>query len=139
MSPPSPAPTSLPGRVSAALRMAAVSLDGSEAALAGDEVSDGTPRIWLNFGIYIAFAVLAALIQLPMLLIMDNGGRGAVVAIPCAIVLPVLSFGLAWVTIGALTPRDAPRTPLLGGVISLLALVPLVVILVGDALTELTP
>jgi hypothetical protein len=70
--------------------------------------------------------------------VMDNGGRGAVLAIPCAVVLPILSFGLAWVTIGALAPKKSPRTPLLGGVISLLALVPLVVILMGNALTLLT-
>jgi hypothetical protein len=136
VSPPtSPAPTSLPGRVSAALRMAAVSLDGSEAALAGD---DDSPRVGLNLAVYGAFALLAALIQIPMLLVMDNGGRGAVLAIPCAVVLPILSFGLAWVTIGALAPKKSPRTPLLGGVISLLALVPLVVILIGNALTLLT-
>jgi len=39
----------------------------------------------------------------------------------------VLSFGLGWLTIGAMTRKSTSRTPVLGLMISLLALVPILV------------
>jgi hypothetical protein len=125
----------VPARVSAVLRTTAATLDASDAALAERDAAAMPARLQLNIVTYAAFAILAALIQLPLLFLMNGGGHAGVLAVPCAIVLPVLSFGLAWLAIGALPPKDAGRTPLLGGVISLLALVPLVVLLAKLALT----
>jgi hypothetical protein len=133
--PTSPAPGSVPARVSAVLRTTVATLDASDAGLAESDAAAAPARLRLNVVTYGAFAILAALVQLPLLFLMNGGSRVGVLAVPCAIVLPVLSFGLAWLTIGALPPKDAPRTPLLGGVISLLALVPLVVLLAKLAMT----
>jgi len=130
-----PAPSSVPGRVSTALRASAATLDASETALAQDKATQGPARLGLNVMTYSGFAVLAALVQVPMLLLMGNSDGIGLVAIPCALALPVVSFGLAWLTIGALAPKGSARTPLLGAVISLLALVPLVVLLAGLAMT----
>jgi hypothetical protein len=123
-----PAPNSLPGRIATALRVAASGLKQSEAALAAPGRQPASNRrVWVNAAIYFAFAVLAAVIQIPMLLAGDWGRGIGLLAVPCALVLPAIAFGLGWLTIGAMTRKSTSRTPVLGVVISLLALIPLLI------------
>jgi hypothetical protein len=131
--PSSPPLGTLPGRVSAALRHTAATLDMSEAELADVPREGPLGRLWTNIVVYGAYAILAALVQLPLLLMADGGDGVVVLAVAGGLVLPVVAFGLGWLTVGALSSRDTPRNPLLGGVISLLALLPLVVLLTGLA------
>ena len=124
-----PAPESLPGRVSHALRVAAAGLKQSEAALAAPGRSDtasGT-RAWINAAIYFTFAVIAAIVQVPTLLAGERFDEISILALPCALVLPALAFALGWLTIGATTRRPTSRTPVMGMAISLLALIPMIV------------
>ncbi|MFB9183008.1 hypothetical protein ACFFX1_33145 [Dactylosporangium sucinum] len=123
-----PAPESVPGRTSTALRVAAVGLKQSQAALsAPGRQAASTRRIWVNAAIYFGFALLAAIVQIPTLLAGERFSEISIIALPCALVLPAIAFGLGWLTIGAMTRRTTSRTPVLGLVISLLALIPLLV------------
>lgn len=124
-----PAPESLPGRVSHALRVAAAGLKQSEGALAAPDrtAPASSTRVWINAAIYFTFAVLAAVVQVPTLLAGERFDEVSLLALPCALVLPALAFGLGWLTIGATTRRPTPRTPVMGMAISLLALIPMIV------------
>lgn len=124
-----PAPESLPGRVSHALRVAAAGLKQSEGALAAPDRSGtaSSTRVWINAAIYFTFAVLAAVVQVPTLLAGERFDEISLLALPCALVLPALAFGLGWLTIGATTRRPTARTPVMGLAISLLALIPMIV------------
>ncbi|GAA2613919.1 hypothetical protein GCM10010399_51020 [Dactylosporangium fulvum] len=123
-----PAPESVPGRVSTALRVAAAGLKQSEAALsAPGRQAASARRVWLNAAVYFCFAILAAIVQIPTLLAGERSSQVSIVALPCALVLPAIAFGLGWLTIGAMTRHTTSRTPVLGMVISLLALIPLLV------------
>ncbi|MEV6926906.1 hypothetical protein AB0M46_20690 [Dactylosporangium sp. NPDC051485] len=122
-----PVPNSIPGRVSRALRIAAAGLKQSEAALAAPgRQAASNRRVWVNAGIYFAFALLASIVQIPTLLAADSTGVG-LLALPCALVLPAMSFGLGWLTIGAMARKSTSRTPVLGLVISVLPLIPVLV------------
>jgi hypothetical protein len=135
--PANPAPNSVPARVSAALRMSTKTLDASEAALTDPSKEAGAGRLSMNFLVYAGFAVLAVILQLPILMMAggDDGSRGIeVVAIVGGAVLPPVAFALGWLTVGALSPKGTPRTPLLGAVVSLLALLPLLVLVAGVVL-----
>ncbi|GAB3868781.1 hypothetical protein [Dactylosporangium cerinum] len=109
--------------------MAAAGLKQSEAALAAPDRSGtaSSTRVWINAAIYFTFAVLAAVVQVPTLLAGERFDGISLLALPCALVLPALAFGLGWLTIGATTRRPTARTPVMGMAISLLALVPLIV------------
>jgi hypothetical protein len=124
-----PAPESLPGRVSHALRVAAAGLKQSEGALAAPDRSGtaSSTRAWINAAIYFTFAVLAAVVQVPTLLAGERFNEINILALPCALVLPAIAFGLGWLTIGATTRRPTARTPVMGMAISLLALIPILV------------
>nr|BFE63736.1 hypothetical protein GCM10020063_082620 [Dactylosporangium thailandense] len=123
-----PVPGSVPGRVSTALRMAAGGLKRSEAELtAPGRQAASNRRVWVNAGVYFLFALLAAIVQIPALLASEELTGVGLLALPCALVLPALSFGLGWLTIGAMTRRTTSRTPVLGLVISLIALIPILV------------
>ncbi|MDG6100723.1 hypothetical protein Daura_02725 [Dactylosporangium aurantiacum] len=124
-----PAPDSLPGRVSHALRVAAAGLKQSEAALATPDGAGtaSSTRVWINAAVYFTFAVLAAVVQVPTLLAGERFDEISLLALPCALVLPALAFGLGWLTIGATTRRPTSRTPVMGMAISLLSLIPMIV------------
>jgi hypothetical protein len=123
-----PVPNSVPGRVSTALRIAAAGLKQSEAALAAPgRQAASNRRVWVNASIYFGFALLAAIVQIPTLLAAQEANGIGVLALPCALVLPAIAFGLGWLTIGAMTRKSTSRTPVLGVVISLLALIPVLV------------
>ena len=84
-----------------------------------------------NSTIYLAYAALFAVVQIPMLASFAVREASPVAGVPCGLVLVVVSFLLAWLTIGfayqepnGQRPR---RTPALGIAISLLAAAPAVV------------
>ena len=97
------------------------------------ELSDVDARInrspgLRNAGVYIAYAVLFALVQIPMIASLAVRDASPVAGVPCGLVLVAVSFWLAWLTIGfayrepnGQRPR---RTPALGIMISLLAAAP---------------
>jgi hypothetical protein len=91
-----------------------------------------------NATIYAAYALLFALVQVPMLASMAVRTASPVAGVPCGLVLVVVSFCLAWSTIGFAYREpngDRPRrTPALGIVISLLAAGPAFVTTVWTAL-----
>jgi hypothetical protein len=66
-----------------------------------------------------------------MLVALANNQQLGVVALPCGVVLPLVSFALGWLTIGTLSPRQpVRRNALLGALVSLIALVPVLAFLV---------
>jgi hypothetical protein len=94
-----------------------------------------------NATIYGAYAVLFALIQLPMMASLTVLTESPVAAVPCGLVLVAVSFCLAWLTIGFAYREPSGhrprRTPALGIVISLLAAAPAFVTTIWAALTFL--
>jgi hypothetical protein len=125
--PVSPAPGSVPARASAALRMAAATLDASEAELVDVNKQTSGDRLWTNFLVYGGFTLVAILIQLPILLY--GGGVATAVALPFGVVAPIIAFGLGWLVAGAVAPKGSSRNPGMGVGISLLALLPVVVLI----------
>lgn len=82
-----------------------------------------------NAAVYGGYALLFALVQIPMLAALGTSpGLGAVVSAPCGLLLVLLSFWLAWLTIGAAYREPGgqkpQRTSLIGAAISLLAATP---------------
>ena len=94
-----------------------------------------------NAAVYGAYAVLFALIQLPMMASLTVWTESPVAAVPCGLVLVAVSFCLAWLTIGFAYREPSGhrprRTPALGIAISLLAAAPALVTTVWAALTVL--
>jgi len=85
-----------------------------------------------NGMIYFSYAVLFALAQVPLLLMLILGdGITPVMVAPCGLVLVVVSFALAWLTIGFAyrepSGQRPRRTPALGMLISLIAATPAIV------------
>jgi hypothetical protein len=100
------------------------------------ELSDVDARInrspgLRNAAIYGAYAVLFALVQLPMMASLTVRTASPVAFVPCGLVLVVVSFWLAWLTIGFAYREPSGhrprRTPALGITISLLAAAPALV------------
>jgi hypothetical protein len=128
-----PAPTGPPS-ANPRLPEAAMAMIGeARAALqrADAELSDVDARINRSPGsrngvIYFSYATLFALVQVPLLtMLVLRSDISPVAAVPCGLVLVVVSFALAWLTIGfayrepnGQRPR---RTPALGIMISLIA------------------
>jgi hypothetical protein len=125
--PVSPAPGSVPARASAALRMAAATLDASEADLVDVDKQTSGDRLWTNFLVYGGFTLVAIVIQLPILLY--GGGVATAVALPFGVVAPIIAFGLGWLVAGAVAPKGSSRNPGMGAGISLLALLPVIVLI----------
>jgi hypothetical protein len=94
-----------------------------------------------NSMIYGTYAVLFALVQLPMFAFMTVETASPLTAVPCGLVLVGISFWLSWLTIGFAYREPSGnrpnRTPALGIVISLLAAAPAFVTTVWAALTVL--
>jgi hypothetical protein len=117
----------VPSRTSAALRLTAATLDRSEAELVDVDKQTSGDRLWTNFLVYGAFALLAILVQLPILL--AGGERTAVVTLPFGVMVPAVAFWVSWLVIGVIAPKGSSRNPLLGAGISLLALLPVIVVI----------
>jgi hypothetical protein len=147
--PPAPAtpgpPATYPRLPEAAMTM----IGEARAALqrADAELSDVDARInrspgLRNATIYAAYALLFALVQLPMMASMTVWLNSPVAAVPCGLVLVVVSFWLAWLTIGFAYREPSGhrprRTPALGIAISLLAAAPALVTTVWAAIRMLS-
>jgi hypothetical protein len=113
---------------------------------ADTELTDVDARINRSPGlrngvIYGAYAVLFALIQLPMMASLTVLTESPVAAVPCGLVLVAVSFCLAWLTIGFAYREPSGhrprRTPALGIAISLLAAAPAFVTTIWAAFTVL--
>lgn len=128
-----PGPRNLLEKVSTALHTAAAELDASEAELVATEIVPPS-KLWINLVVYGSFALVGAVLELPLLLVVNP--RAILGPFVFALVwgMPLFVFLLAWLTLGALTPKGSGRTPLTGLVISLLTLVPLVAIQVAATL-----
>ena len=133
--PPVPAPAGPPSSYPRLPEAAMTMIGEARAALqrADAELRDVDARInrspgLRNATIYGAYAVLFALIQLPMMASLWVRTNSPVAAVPCGLVLVVLSFWLAWFTIGFAyrepSGHHPRRTPALGIAISLLAAAP---------------
>lgn len=133
--PPAPAPAGPPSSYPRLPEAAMTMIGEARAALqrADEELRDIDARInrspgLRNATIYGAYAVLFALLQLPMMATLTVWTNSPVAAVPCGLVLVVLSFWLAWFTIGFAyrepSGHHPHRTPALGIAISLLAAAP---------------
>jgi hypothetical protein len=87
----------------------------------------GPPLARRNAYVYGGFALVFAIVQIPFVVAVLSESFAGTFAL-CGLVMPFISFGLAWATIGMLYPRQGAvvdRTPILGAVISAAAAVPL--------------
>jgi hypothetical protein len=122
----SPGPTELdaaahamaggPAAVLAALQQARRTADAADAAIIGP-VPAGPVRPWVrNLLIYGPFAAAVLVAQIVLYLVAPQGSVPTY-ALLCGLTLPVLAFGLGWVTIGFVYgggPAPVDRTPILG-------------------------
>ena len=133
LGPPSPVPAGPPS-ANPRLPEAAMTLIGEARTTlqrADAELSDIDARIKRSPGarngiIYFSYAVLFALAQVPLLLMLVvEDGIAPVAAVPCGVMLVFVSFALAWLTIGFAYQEPSGqrprRTPVLGMLISLIA------------------
>ena len=120
--------------VLAAVRSAGAKLGAADAALADVEPGTAAPGspvavarpLWRNIAVYGVFAALAAIAQVPLILLVDDLRAVAPLAVGAAFALPTLGFGLAWALLGTMdTGRATQRTPLVGAVLSMACATPL--------------
>lgn len=128
-------PAADPDQASAALRAARAGLDAADAALSEAENPSGAVPLagWSpaarNSLVYGGFAFVVLIAQV-ILLLAVSGTATSVLAMGCAVVLPVFGYGLAWLTVGLIfhgakgaTSRrvtgwgPVERTPVLGAAI----------------------
>jgi hypothetical protein len=129
---PSTRPSGSPRLPEAALTMVAearAALGRADTELSHVDFELHRPPHLPNAVVYAAYALLFAMIQLPLLVAISASRTvSPVVAAPCGIALVLVSFWLGWLTIGFLYQQPGGqrprRTPLLGAAISLLAAAP---------------
>jgi hypothetical protein len=107
-----------PGAVLAALRQARGTADAADAVMLGGPRS--TPATWRpvarNLLIYGPFAAVVLIVQIVLYLVAPSGSLPTY-ALLCGLSMPILAFGLGWVTIGfvyADPSGKVDRTPLVG-------------------------
>ena len=107
-----------PAAVLAALHQARATADAADAAMLGPR-SRGQWRPWArNLLVYGPFAAAVLIVQIVLYLVAPSGSVPTY-ALLCGLSLPVLAFGLGWVTIGYVYgggPGKVDRTPLIGAV-----------------------
>lgn len=105
-----------PGAALAALRQARGTADAADAAMLGPRPR--TPwRPWArNLLVYGPFAAAVLIVQIVLYLVAPSGSVPTY-ALICGLSMPVLAFGLGWVTIGFVYgggPGKVDRTPIVG-------------------------
>jgi len=107
-----------PGAALAALRRARATADAADAAIIGP----GPARPWRpwarNLLVYGPFAAAVLIVQIVLYLVAPQGSVPTY-ALLCGLSMPVLAFGLGWVTIGFVyggEPGKLDRTPIVGAV-----------------------
>ncbi|RZU50641.1 hypothetical protein EV385_2416 [Krasilnikovia cinnamomea] len=107
-----------PGAALAALRQARVTADAADAALLGP--GPATPwRPWArNLLVYGPFAAAVLLVQIVLYLVAPSGSLPTY-ALLCGLSMPLLAFGLGWLTLGFVYGGEGhkvDRTPLVGAI-----------------------
>jgi hypothetical protein len=129
-----PPPAVIPRLPDAALVLlveARAAMARAEVELSDVDARANNPASMRNAMVYAAYAGVFAFVQLPMTAMLSASDRlPTILGAPCGLSSVVLSFILAWLTIGFLYQQPGgqrpPRSPMLGAVISLIAAVPVV-------------
>ncbi|MFD0519559.1 hypothetical protein [Paractinoplanes durhamensis] len=107
-----------PAAVLAALQQARQTADAADATIIGPALA-GPLRPWVrNLLVYGPFAAAVLIVQIVLYLVAPSGSVPTY-ALLCGLSMPVLAFGLGWVTIGFVYgggPAPVDRTPILGAV-----------------------
>jgi len=106
-----------PAAVLAALQQARRTADAADATIIGPAPSRAL-RPWArNLLIYGPFAAAVLIVQIVLYLVAPQGSVPTY-ALLCGLSMPVLAFGLGWVTIGFVYGGDGPvdRTPIIGAI-----------------------
>ena len=108
-----------PPAILAALRQARVTADTADAGILG-AVAPAVPlRPWArNLLVYGPFAAAVLIVQIVLYLIAPSGSLPTY-ALLCGLSLPLLAYGLGWLTIGFVYgggPGKVDRTPLVGAI-----------------------
>jgi hypothetical protein len=107
-----------PAVVLAALRQARGTADAADAAMLGRGPQLRTPlRPWArNLLVYGPFAAAVLIVQIVLYLVAPSGSLPTY-ALICGLTMPLLAFGLGWLTIGFVYgggPEKVDRTPIVG-------------------------
>ncbi|MEV6600499.1 hypothetical protein AB0M36_27165 [Actinoplanes sp. NPDC051346] len=107
-----------PAAVLAALRQARATADAADAGMLGPGPA-GPMRPWArNLLVYGPFAAAVLIVQIVLYLVAPSGSLPTY-ALLCGLSLPLLAYGLGWLTIGFVYgggPHKVDRTPLVGAV-----------------------
>jgi hypothetical protein len=108
-----------PGAVLAALRQARGTADAADATMLGGSGQRRQWRPWArNLLVYGPFAAAVLIVQIVLYLVAPSGSVPTY-ALLCGLSMPVLAFGLGWVTIGFVYgggPGKVDRTPVIGAI-----------------------
>jgi hypothetical protein len=110
-----------PEAILAALRQARGTADAADAAMIGG--GPAAPwRPWArNLLVYGPFAAAVLIVQIVLYLVAPSGSLPTY-ALLCGLSMPVLAFGLGWLTIGFVYgggPAKVDRTPIVGAIVCL--------------------
>ena len=108
-----------PGAILAALRQARSTADAADATMINDGSRRATApwRPWArNLLVYGPFAAAVLIVQIVLYLVAPSGSLPTY-ALLCGLSMPVLAFGLGWITIGFVYgPGKVDRTPIVGAI-----------------------
>jgi hypothetical protein len=107
-----------PAEVLAALRQARSTADAADATMVGGGPRRAAPwRPWArNLLVYGPFAAAVLIVQIVLYLVAPSGSLPTY-ALLCGLSMPVLAFGLGWITIGFVYgPGKVDRTPIVGAI-----------------------
>jgi hypothetical protein len=108
-----------PAVVLAALRQARGTADAADATMLGNTSQRRPWRPWArNLLVYGPFAAAVLIVQIVLYLVAPSGSVPTF-ALLCGLTMPVLAFGLGWVTIGFVYgggPGKVDRTPIVGAI-----------------------
>jgi hypothetical protein len=128
-----------PAAVLAALRQARGTADAADATMVGGAGRDAARpwRPWArNLLVYGPFAAAVLIVQIVLYLVAPSGSVPTY-ALLCGLSMPVLAFGLGWVTIGFVYgPGKVDRTPIVGAIA---CLTPVLLTCMGVGLLALLP
>jgi hypothetical protein len=106
-----------PGAILAALRQARATADAADATMVGGGSRRAAARWrpWArNLLVYGPFAAAVLIVQIVLYLVAPSGSLPTY-ALLCGLSMPVLAFGLGWLTIGFVYgPGKVDRTPIVG-------------------------
>ena len=110
-----------PAAVLASLQQARRTADAADAAVIGPAPRGPLRPVARNLLVYGPFAAAVLVVQIVLYLVAPQGSVPTY-ALLCGLSMPVLAFGLGWVTIGFVYgggPTPVDRTPILGAVVCL--------------------